>query len=75
MEIPFVHDIQERREFTGSLAVTVHPGEYGNEADPEIGEDSFRIEANFQIVAAYTAHVLCQHTANQAVFSIFHERR
>ena len=57
-QVPFAHDIDERRELAGTGVIAVDTVADGDEADSEFSEEDFRIETGLQIISADPAHVL-----------------
>lgn len=58
LDIELVDDIQERSKIVVLLIGAVHAAVHGDETDIVFGEKHFRVETDFQIVSANTAHVL-----------------
>ena len=69
LDIELVDDIQERRKIVVLLIGTVHTAVHSDEADIVFREKHFRVETDFQIVSADTAHILGDDDTNLIVLN------
>ena len=67
LHIELVDDVQERRKVIVRLIGTVHTAVDGDESDIVFRKKHFRINTDFQIVSADTAHVFGNENANLVV--------
>ena len=67
LDIELIDDIQERSKIVVLLIGAVHAAVHGDETDIVFGKKHFRVETDFQIVSADTAHILGDDDTNLIV--------
>ena len=70
--IPVIHQVDERRELVLCRIIAVDAVVDGDEPDAFFRKCYFGVEADFQIVSAKSAHVLDDHSTDQASLNITH---
>ena len=69
-DIPFAHDVDERRKLAAALIVAVNAVGNGDKAHSTLPKEDFRIESCLQVVPPDTAHILGNHAANFSCLNV-----